>query len=98
MLIKHKNGFKRSDKKDKINFNLIPIEPLKDLAIHYSVGAQVHGKDNWRKAKDLDTFRESAFRHFIAILERKTDEDHYSSLIWNIMCLKWHESLRNKKK
>jgi|ERR1035437_405994 hypothetical protein len=90
-LITHKGGFKRANKINKINFNLIPLESLTDLAIHYTCGAEVHGVDNWKKATDMNTFKESMFRHLIGVLEDKEDEDHLSALCWNAFCLKWHK-------
>jgi len=89
-LKKYENGFLRQDKVDKIDYTLIPLNVLTALAIHYTNGAKVHGKDNWMKCKDMNSFKESAFRHLVAVLENKTDEDHESALVWNINCLKWH--------
>lgn len=90
-LKKHENGFLREDKSEKVDYTLIPLNVLTELAIHYTNGAKVHGKDNWMKCKDLSSFKESAFRHLVAILQDKKDEDHYSALVWNINCLKWNQ-------
>jgi hypothetical protein len=90
-LVKHKNGFVREDKSEKVDYTLIPLNVLTELAIHYTNGAKVHGVDNWKKSVDMNSFKSSAYRHLIAILEDKKDEDHYSALIWNVMCLKWNE-------
>ena len=90
MLKKHKGGFLREDKKEKVDFTLIPIGPLTALAKHYTDGAKVHGLDNWKKCKDVQTFKASAFRHLIAVLEGKTDEGHISACIWNLMALQFH--------
>lgn len=91
MLKKHANGYLREDKKDKVNYNLIPTNVLTALAKHYTLGGKVHGDDNWKRAIDMNTFKESAYRHLIAVLEDNTDEDHYSALCWNVFCLKWHK-------
>lgn len=95
-LLEHDGGFKRESKEDKIDFTLIPTDVLGFLAAHYTKGAKVHGVDNWKKCKDLSTFKKSAYRHFIAILNGDTDEDHHSALVWNINCLKWFELNGNK--
>ena len=97
-LITHKGGFKREGKEGKIDYTLIPLDVLKDLAIHYTSGAIVHGEDNWKKAKDIKTFKKSAARHFVAILNGDEDEDHYSALVWNINCLKWFKLNAKKEK
>lgn len=85
-LLTHKNGFKREDKSTKVDYTLIPIPLLERLAKHYTDGAKVHGRDNWKKSKDLETFKQSACRHFIAWMENKKDEDHASALVWNVFC------------
>lgn len=96
-IVTHKNGFLREDKSNKIDYTLIPLKPLSDLAKHYTDGAKIHGVDNWKKAEDVNTFKQSAFRHFIAILESKEDEDHYSALIWNIISLAWHNKYKENE-
>lgn len=90
-LIEHNGGFKREDKVGKIDYTLIPLDVLEKLAIHYSKGAIVHGRDNWKKAKDVETFKQSAYRHLIAVLKNDKSEDHHSALIWNVMCLHYFE-------
>lgn len=96
MLKNHGNGFLRESKEDKIDFTLIPVNVLTALAKHYTVGAKVHGRDNWKKATDINTFKQSAYRHLVAILEDKQDYDHYSALMWNVACLKWNKLNENK--
>lgn len=95
-LKKHEGGFLREGKEDKIDYTLIPLDVLKALAIHYTNGAKVHGRDNWKKATDMQTFKSSAFRHLIAIFDGDKSEDHYSAAVWNINCLKYNE-LNGKK-
>ena len=96
MLKKHANGFLREPKESKIDFTLIPTGVLTALAKHYTDGAKVHGVDNWKKSLDINTFKQSAYRHLIAVLEDKQDEDHYSALMWNVACLKWNKLNENK--
>lgn len=92
MLKKHEGGFIREGKEHKVDFTLIPIEPLTALAKHYTDGAKVHGIDNWKKCKDMNSFKQSAFRHLIAILNNDKTDDHFSALCWNVMCLKYNET------
>lgn len=93
-LLKHKGGFKREDKSHKLDFTLIPIPVLKRLAKHYTEGAKAHGKNNWKKSKDLQTFKESAYRHFISWCSDEQDESHSMALVWNVFC---YEYLKNNK-
>lgn len=93
-LLTHSGGFKREDKSDRIDFTLIPTQELTRLALHYTKGAKVHGRDNWKKSQNLITFKQSAYRHFIAWQNGDTDEDHASALIWNVFS---YEHLKNEK-
>lgn len=102
-LKEHTDGFIREDKSEKVDYTLIPPSVLEALAAHYTSGAKVHGRDNWMKSTDMDTFKQSAFRHLMAVLEDNTDEPHDMALIWNVACLYWHRKNdilgkgRNKK-
>ena len=81
------HGFTRSDDEGKVNYALIPISMLHRVGRLYTDGAAVHGKNNWKEGKGpevMESARESAFRHFIAWMEGKEDEDHYAALIWNL--------------
>lgn len=89
-LVKHKGGFLRESKEEKVDYTLIPTDVLTALAKHYTDGAKKHGRDNWKKAESVETFEQSMFRHLIGIINRDKSEDHHSSLEWNSMCHKWH--------
>ena len=90
-LIKHEGGFKRESKEDKVDYTLIPMNVLTRIARHYTEGSKVHGRNNWMKSKDIETFKQSAFRHLVAVLNNETDENHQEALVWNILCLMWHD-------
>lgn len=90
-LLKHKDGFKREDKSEKIDYTLIPLDCLEALASHYTEGAKIHGVDNWKKCKDMGSFKRSLMRHIVSILKGETNEDHFSSAIWNIMALQYNK-------
>lgn len=89
----HQGGFKRENKSHKIDYTLIPLEQLKKLAQHYTEGAKVHGRNNWVKSQDLETFKQSAFRHFMQWMQNEQDESHSMALVWNIFC---YEHLKDK--
>ncbi len=84
---KIEGGFTRSSNCGKIDYTLIPREVLDRLGSLYTKGAEVHGRDNWKLGcnnKGLESFRSSAFRHFISWLDNEDDEDHYAACIWNM--------------
>jgi hypothetical protein len=52
-----------------------------------SRGAEKYGSRNWEKAstqEELDRFRQSAYRHFLAWYHGETDEDHGAAVLFNI--------------
>ena len=82
------SGFLRDDKTDKLNFDLIPVWFLERLARLYTDGAKARGKNNWLLAsneKDLESFRESAWRHFIQYMKGDRDEDHMMAVVFNLV-------------
>ncbi len=66
--------------------HLLPTLFLRRLAKHFENGAKKYGKDNWRKGIPLSSYIDSAFRHWLDLRDGKKDEDHPSSVIWNIAC------------
>jgi len=79
--------FTRSAEEGKTDYTLIPRFCLDRLAGLYTKGAEVHGKDNWKEDTSKETLeraKRSAWRHFLALMDGETDEDHYAALIFNI--------------
>jgi len=96
--ITYESWFKRENKEteNKPRYDLIPRDVLKRIAELYTRGAKIYGDDNWSKARweELNTFKQSAFRHFIQWMEGETDEEHGIAVIWNVM---WREHCVNKE-
>ena len=67
------------------------VKMLKDLAIHYEMGAEKYGVDNWKngipetKGERGGSFRDSGLRHLQQLLDGKTDEPHQIAAIWNFI-------------
>lgn len=84
------------------NFFMIGfVEMLKELAIHYEMGAEKYGVDNWKngipetKGERGGSFRDSGLRHLQQLLDGKTDEPHQIAAIWNFigaMYVKKHQN------
>lgn len=96
-VLTHAGGFKREDKSEKIDYTLIPLDVLEKIAVHFTTGALAHGRDNWKKSTDTKTFKQSIFRHMIALQVDSEDEPHAEALIWNVMCLMWHKQNDKEK-
>lgn len=78
------------------------VKMLKDLAIHYEMGAEKYGADNWKngipetKGERGGSFRDSGLRHLQQLLDGQTDEPHQISAIWNFigaMYVKKHQAV-----
>lgn len=67
------------------------VKMLKDLAIHYEMGAEKYGADNWKngipetKGERGGSFRDSGLRHLQQLLDGQTDEPHQIAAIWNFI-------------
>lgn len=67
------------------------VKMLKDLAVHYEMGAEKYGVDNWKngipetKGERGGSFRDSGLRHLQQLLDGKTDEPHQIAAIWNFV-------------
>ncbi|MFA6325370.1 MAG: dATP/dGTP diphosphohydrolase domain-containing protein [Candidatus Paceibacterota bacterium] len=94
------SGFQRDVNDGKPRYDLIPTELLKRLAELYQRGAEKYDDNNWRKAespKEINRFKESAWRHFIQWASGEMDEDHAIAAVWNIFSYEWHTQHKNKK-
>ncbi len=87
-------GMQRSVSTEKARFDLIvpADQPYNQTMLYRHAalmdrGARVYGPRNWEKARtqvELDRFKESAFRHFMAWYSGETDEDHAAAVFFNI--------------
>lgn len=88
----NKSGFQRNDDNHNLRYDLIPHFMLERLARLYADGAKKFGERNWQKAhtiEDYVSFEASAFRHFMAYKKGKTDEDHFSRIIFNLVGMEY---------
>lgn len=85
--IEFKSGMVRDIDDNKICYSLIPVEMIKAIGTHLTKGANKYGRENWRLAnseKEMQRFKDSAFRHFIQWINGETDEDHKSACAFNM--------------
>lgn len=78
-------GARRDQATGKGRYDLIPTLFLRRLAELLERGANKYGDRNWEKGMPLKVFLDSAFRHLVAVMEGKEDEDHPAQAAWNIM-------------
>lgn len=60
-----------------------------DLAKHFEAGAMKYGENNWQKGIPVNSYIDSALRHYFKFLDGYTDERHDIAFLWNIMCCIW---------
>lgn len=81
---KYSTGSVRDSEVGKGRQDLIPLEPLKRLAVHYENGAKKYGDRNWELGQEMAGHLRSAFRHLTEFMNGANDEDHLSACVWNI--------------
>jgi len=91
---KFSTGMQRDTNEDKPRFDLIsPLgipykdQPLTRIAKHMARWAEKYEERNREKActqEEVNRFRESAYRHFMARWCGEVDEDHYSAVFFNM--------------
>jgi len=88
-------GAVRDTSENKIRWDLLPVEALKRVAIHYTNGAKKYAPNNWKKGIPTDRFIESAMRHFMQWRLGERDEDHLSAVVFNIFGIIYNEEKEN---
>jgi len=88
------SGMRRDVQKNKPRFDLInpKILPYEETTLYRWAmllmrGAEKYGYRNWEKAnsiEEFERFKASAERHFRQFMDGETDEDHLSSVFFNL--------------
>jgi len=82
------SGMRRDKEEGKLDYTLIFDGPMVDRwATLLTNAVPTRGERNWMKAhteEDYKRFRRSASRHFVQWLRGERDEDHASSLFFNV--------------
>ena len=60
-----------------------------DLAKHFEAEAMKYGENNWQKGIPVNSYIDSALRHYFKFLDGYIDERHDIAFLWNIMCCIW---------
>lgn len=77
----------------KGRLDLLPPCAILRLSKHYEKGALLYGEDNWQKGIPMHSYIDSALRHLMKYVHGCDDEDHLTSVAWNIMCAMWTEEM-----
>jgi len=80
-------GAVRDTQDGKGRFDLLPLDAIEALAIHYGKGCAKYGDRNWEKGIPISRYADSAMRHLIKTMQGLSDENHLIAAIWNLMCM-----------
>jgi hypothetical protein len=81
-MVRFATGSVRENKAGKGRYDLIPLEGIRALALHYENGAKKHGDRNWELGQNLSVFKNSLTRHAHQVAYA-FDEDHAAAVAWN---------------
>lgn len=62
---------------------------LLEVSIHFEEGANKYGENNWQKGIPVQSYIDSAIRHYLKHLRGDKDENHKRAFVWNILCCIW---------
>ena len=68
-----------------INREMLILEVSK----HFEEGAEKYGELNWQKGIPVNSYIDSAVRHYLKHKSGFEDERHDRAFIWNILCCIW---------
>jgi|SRR5918911_2515278 hypothetical protein len=89
----YENGATRSEQKPR--YDLIPLVALKRLAERLTMGAGVHGEDNYKRGGDAfwrDTVNHG-LEHYLKWVDGDRSEDHLAAVMCNIAMMMWKEAV-----
>src|SRR3989304_4244711 len=70
----------------KGRFDLVPMQVIRAVAIHFEKGCLKYGDRNWEKGIPVHSFLDSAMRHLTQVIDGRDDENNLVAAIWNLMC------------
>ncbi len=88
-----KNSAIREDASGKGRPDLISPFALTRLAKHYERGCVKYADRNWERGMNYSRYTASMFRHIIAWMMGKEDEDHLAAIAWNAFAIMHHQEL-----
>jgi hypothetical protein len=73
--------------------DLISPFALTRLAKWYELGSMKYADRNWEKGMNFSRYTASMFRHVIAWMMGREDEDHLAAIAWNAFAIMHHQEL-----
>lgn len=72
-----------------LHFNANNYDMLIEASKQFEDGAKKYGEHNWKKGIPMDSYIDSAVRHYLKFMRGDTDERHDRAFVWNILCCLW---------
>ena len=99
-----KNNNEKALKYDqkKLRWDLLPLEPIKEIVKVYTFGANKYSENTWQNLDDFENrYYAALLRHLTAWrmgeeLDPESEIHHLAHCCWNSIALLW-KVLRNKK-
>lgn len=66
--------------------SVVVADYLLEVARHMRRGAEKYGPRNWEKGIPVESYEDSAVRHYLKYLRRDSDEPHLVAAGWNVLC------------
>ena len=86
----------KNDRKDhKVRWDLIPMEPINEIAKVYTAGAVKYGPDRWQNLENgFNRYRGAACRHLFEYMQgnrydKETKCMHLAQAAWNLIAMIW---------
>ena len=67
-----------------------------EVSKHFEEGALKYGENNWQKGIPINSYIDSAVRHYLKYKAGWDDEPHNRAFVWNVICCIW-EHLRQER-
>jgi hypothetical protein len=89
--------------KDKLMWELLPLEPIEDVVKILTFGAKKYAPNNWKLVDDAEArYYAAAVRHLVAwrqgeLIDPESGEPHLAHLMCNVVFLSWLEKERIKQ-
>lgn len=80
-------GAQRDSADGKPRYDLIPPGALLRVAMHYMLGGERYGYNNWYKGMPGQEVLASAMRHIEAFRGGDKSEDHLAAAVWGLLNL-----------
>ncbi len=81
---------------DKLRYDLIPVEPMAEVARVYTIGAKKYGDRNWERGLKWGRIYAAIQRHLNAYWRGERDDQvdgqhHLASVVWGALALMEYE-------